>query len=828
MIGGKFWRKIAIINILFLLVASFSQEVNANFYLERISTDFNGVAYNGRNILAYGKYGIITYSTDKGETWKQICLGDKLEILKIITIDTIFYALTPYSILKSTDNGLNWIQRPFYEEPTFRDFTTDGKLFYIINESAIMRIDVPLQGNLETFYQFEFSSLNEIAYTQNHLFCINNRYFLHKINCYSLDVETIDLHNSVLKDYKEVRELSHIKVVDSKVYILVENIHQKDPLYTQPGSIDFNIRHCLLKSSDLGKTWIIVTKNIRLTKEYQVLKDTVFFMTQKDIQDETDKSFYYSIRYFKIDTIGKELEINPNEILERRIDVYTGEYSDVSVANTFGINMFMKIDESIIIGVGPNKTILLSTNNGQNWRLVSYFKPIVKTKHEIKFISKDSILVLVDVKPYYFLSFDGGATFLPPKRFLQNFPSGGDLFIWDDGNFGFAKREIFSRTVKIDNYKYKTVYDSTLFVIKYTKDIGNSFSSVTFKRDFIFYNDTFSFNIVHLKPYNDKFFIVFGGELSSIVDTIPDSYIYFFDNSFNIIDSFLLKKISLKIFSNKYLIVDTVIYLISNPNLMRGKDLGREWEILYSKLNDYNNFQLKYKTYLIISKSIPINQNQYLFRLLIFNLTNNKMDSVEINPLPLQYFIYNDTIYGFKYRNPILYKFTYGIEKMSLYDSIDISPLLGYDGSFVVNITGYQNIAYFHLLKETGSGLFSTYFELNFAKMVHSSPSILAIEGKEIYHQNYTNKYSPYPIPADKYFVVCIDNDLNYTSVAKLSAQIYDSFGNKIIEPNFDLLTNYNSCNSLKIDCSSLSNGSYFLVVNLPPKRFFIPFLVIR
>lgn len=46
------------------------------FKTERMNTDFRGVTTNGKNILCYGDYGIITYTLDFGQNFQQVNLGD--------------------------------------------------------------------------------------------------------------------------------------------------------------------------------------------------------------------------------------------------------------------------------------------------------------------------------------------------------------------------------------------------------------------------------------------------------------------------------------------------------------------------------------------------------------------------------------------------------------------------------------------------------------------------------------------------------------------------------------------------------------------------------
>lgn len=75
-----------------------------------------------------------------------------------------------------------------------------------------------------------------------------------------------------------------------------------------------------------------------------------------------------------------------------------------------------------------------------------------------------------------FKSFDGAATFLPPKRNVENFPEmGGQVFIINETAFGFIERKTFSHIEKIDDTTNITRYDSTYFYFYLTADLGESF-----------------------------------------------------------------------------------------------------------------------------------------------------------------------------------------------------------------------------------------------------------------------------------------------------------------------------------------------------------------
>ncbi len=209
------------------------------------------------------------------------------------------------------------------------------------------------------------------------------------------------------------------------------------------------------------------------------------------------------------------------------------------------MNMFVSLGNGTIIAVGTNKTILRSTNNGQNWELVSYFKPIARSTPQVKFLGKDTILVLSETRPYYFISFDGGATFLPPKFEVENFPQGGSIVIFDDGTFGYLSYNNFTHIENINDSTTVLRFDSTLFYINCTTDLGESFSKKIFSRRHLFITDSTFFRVVKTSTINNNALVVFSWARSKAIDTTLDSYFYFFDKSFNVTDSVVQEKKSL-------------------------------------------------------------------------------------------------------------------------------------------------------------------------------------------------------------------------------------------------------------------------------------------
>lgn len=130
---------------------------NLPFQIERLGTDYNGVIEINNRIIVYGDYGVLTYSDDFGDIWKQINLGEFNNILKIIKDDEgNLFALTPKSILISKDNGNNWTQKIILESQIMIDFALGNNAIYFITENRIGVIDKNLKPN----HKFSLSSMN--------------------------------------------------------------------------------------------------------------------------------------------------------------------------------------------------------------------------------------------------------------------------------------------------------------------------------------------------------------------------------------------------------------------------------------------------------------------------------------------------------------------------------------------------------------------------------------------------------------------------------------------------------------------------------------------
>lgn len=110
---------LTLLTFLTSLLSLFSQDLP--FKTERMITDYNGVTTNGKSILCYGDYGIITYTLNNGTTFQQVNIGDKYSIKSIKTIGSDFVGVTESSLLKSTTNGITWENKKIFDTATIID-----------------------------------------------------------------------------------------------------------------------------------------------------------------------------------------------------------------------------------------------------------------------------------------------------------------------------------------------------------------------------------------------------------------------------------------------------------------------------------------------------------------------------------------------------------------------------------------------------------------------------------------------------------------------------------------------------------------------------------
>ncbi|MCX6147733.1 MAG: hypothetical protein NTW25_10885, partial [Candidatus Kapabacteria bacterium] len=197
---------IRIILLIFILILPlFSKE--PPFKFERMNTDYKGIVYNGVNTICYGNYGIMTYSFDRGEKWKQLNIGDKNNILKIKNIDKDFYGITDNSLIKSTDNGLNWEIKEIIEIKNINqynqiiDFSFANDSLLILTNYGVYLSDLSLKSTKSVIVLDDNSFYNSIENDNKFIYIACNTNVLISYYKFSKIIDSIELYKNTKNNF---------------------------------------------------------------------------------------------------------------------------------------------------------------------------------------------------------------------------------------------------------------------------------------------------------------------------------------------------------------------------------------------------------------------------------------------------------------------------------------------------------------------------------------------------------------------------------------------------------------------------------------------------
>ncbi len=126
-------KALLIITIIFFLMPLFVTETrSSNFNVTPMNIHYLGVVSTSKNIIVYGTNGSYLMSTDAGKNWQQRSMHPYGEIRKIVNFrDTLWGVIDKGIIVKSTDHGVSWEKHKF-------GLDKDDKFIYIlVNENGI-------------------------------------------------------------------------------------------------------------------------------------------------------------------------------------------------------------------------------------------------------------------------------------------------------------------------------------------------------------------------------------------------------------------------------------------------------------------------------------------------------------------------------------------------------------------------------------------------------------------------------------------------------------------------------------------------------------------
>jgi hypothetical protein len=790
---------------------------NLPFQIERLGTDYNGVIEINNRIIVYGNNGVLTYSDDFGDTWKQINLGEFNNILKIIKDENgLLYALAPTAILFSKDGGNSWTQKTILKNQTMLDFVLRNNVIYFITENSIGVIDKGLKTAPQIFLQFEdFSSFSKCELLDKYLFVIEADYYIYRINLETKQIDTIDVHTKV-KMGSYLRDVSNIKTNGSDLYVLVAN-----KLPSQLEAEYINIRHLVIKSTNYGNTWEGVTSDIPVTKDFLIENDSSVSTLAPICFYFGEKNPYFGVSFVR--TKGKEF----TEYIQRdTTGIWFPYYRGGKNINKHRISKIARIQDNLIVAVGNNKTILISKDNGANWEMKSFFRPIFEAAlgqgYNIQVLQGDTIVVISNTIPFCFYSVDRGTTFLPISReqavlVKSNFSFAWAPFSFSPGPFGLIS---FKPTERSNM--------SGTLILLYSNDLGKSFSKVESPIGYTIYNDSVSISIFHagfLYKETNEFLISLVVMPRYNEYSGPRYVLCRFDDKLRLVDTTLF-----------YFYVSTIfpysegLIFSDGTYLYKTSDYGKTMAPLskfprssyYIDKNDYvSNIVLgAVKDNILIYEATPISG-----RLLKFNLTTNSFDSLPLVKLSSPYLItLNDT--ALITTESGIYVFP---DIQNDFTSFDLVPLdyVATGRPLISNLITYgtSDLILTLELEDLAETIdMNTYTPLNLA-IVRSERPYLRVEPEVEKDFVYLFAFPPYPNPAQNWVNVRVYWDSPDPS-RDISIDLFDVYGRKF---NLPINLHEESHNAIvSINTSTLGLGTYYLRINYGYKTIVYPVLIVR
>lgn len=827
-----------ILILLFIsIMFNIAEAKDAPFKVERMITDFNGVVTNGSNTIAYGDYGIMTYSLDMGQTWKQQNIGDKYNIKRIVTFGDDFIGLTNYSLIKSTDNGLNWTNKTLTEESNLIDFTIIDNLIYILTTESILVTDLNLNIQSEKQLLLDTEPVySDLETDGENLYFIKDNRFIQTLDVSTNQLISIDLFEEI--NCSSCDYVTNLRVTDKELYIQVVRIISGNTHFPH-----------ILKSADKGMTWVKINLNLSRDASYKIINEKIHYISPQSAAYSSNRNYNVN-GYFRVDSSDIFLDtnyirrLNPEEKLDRRIN--SAVYTDFTVY------------ENNIIAVGKNKLISVSDNYGKTFEFKSNYNGYYDGMGYISFVT-DSLIYINNGYEFY-KTMDAGITWLPQKYSDYNssiLTSHPNYFYFDKNGNGFAKYS----SINSEN-------DSSALV---TYDYGENFIKT----------DKPEFNIP--KPYyfipngmdskngfdlGDKFIFIINGVK---LETGDYNYtVIRYDKSLNLLDSINLNtdKIANVIKINDDNIIALVLQTSGtntadengisddyeyNYYQIQSKDQGKTWNRINESLPiSQPLFKKSDGTYfygdVLINQSILFNNyiiypknNKIIYR---YDYVNNEFDSIPYpgdNSLFNPYALFQFDNYLFSVSN--LYKNTVYYTQDNDFENTTWDSLAGEDifagwnsYDFVKKFTNTDAILEAKMISNTSGYLVigenvenksgSKYLKANFVKITSNTTTDIVENDYQVENERtYLWNSSPYPIPGKSVINSRIYWNGTY-SLSNLQLKVYNINGEELINPKINLNANNSYSGLLEWKCNDVSSGVYVIQVLLNGESINIPVVI--
>ena len=489
-----------IVILIIIFESIFNVSYATDFNIIPLTMDFNGVVISGTNIIAYSDNGAYLITTDRGKSWKQHSIFDYGSVeLMIDKEDALWGVIDIGIILKSTDNGLNWIPHKFEldEGDTCKYMAVSDDFLFIRTKDKIIRFDK------------DFNYLNE--YQNSILFCDTLEYKGHE---FYLDpflfMTYINNRLIVSVSHKQYNGNGDLFIFDEALNLMdTVDLNECIKGFSLIRYIDFygfelknvfkyhNDNVCIIKylpfivNEDFTE-WRYFYDNSEICKSINGTTNHNLFIPNylnNNILYHGYKTRNESIRYFRpysssfstiIYTLGITKYNSQADFLELIGNIFDNSFfTSQSIgpvkADAIYFSLFSKsfvvLEDSVVVWRGYKKTLLQSRDMAENWELVSHLSNARKPS----LIINDSMFYYFDfISKQITRTKDGGQTFLPVKidtnehiPHFQDYGYGPFIFCIDESGKG-----IFTAS-----FPFGVIY-SAIPEFAYTEDYGRTFTFV--------------------------------------------------------------------------------------------------------------------------------------------------------------------------------------------------------------------------------------------------------------------------------------------------------------------------------------------------------------
>lgn len=415
----------------------------------RVSSDFNGSAFNGSVILVYGSGGVILRSEDGGNSWKNTQLAETHNIVSVANLGENFYGVTTQGwLIKSTDNGNNWLEYNLFDTtPTYKILAYKGNL-YCLNSKGI----IALQPNLEKIEEYVLQ-----LDTPYYDFSIFKNEIIYSAGKGKLGIISLSNNSSRIVDLQKLGFC-----VDCSIPKILCN---------DDNTLFFEMNMHLFKFD--GVSFGEIVKPMMSSAPFSMFNEELFeIFTRYNPLMGLDSLYFYKVDYKD----SQNVRIN-----------FPGNDRYIRELNFTHLNF---LSRDTLIAVGKNKLIYMSYNGGQNWVLKSFYVPYMPYRVSSNYAFD------VNLYAQFFSTKDGGVTWLPqrnfdPLFFEGKYLPGGEGIAFMDSTAGFLYQHSL---VEAYNFAYTTDGGETVRLKKekglfgYFREIGNgeAFPTCSFGNRFIF------------------------------------------------------------------------------------------------------------------------------------------------------------------------------------------------------------------------------------------------------------------------------------------------------------------------------------------------------